>query len=638
MSTERVRVPEAIRFADFEFDLRMRELRRAGRPLKLERIPTDLLLMLLENEGQIVSRKQIVERIWGRGIFFDTDNSINGAVRKIRQVLRDHPGQPRFVQTVTGRGYRFIAPLNEPLATPEFLVPVPAAKPQEKAHLALRGGHIALLAMVVAAAVALGSWQWLRRERPSPAGSRRMLAVLPFANLTGDASQEYFSDGLTEEMIAQIGRIDPQHVGVIARTSTMHYKQSKERLGQIGRELGVQYILEGSVRRDAESVRITAQLIAVSDRSRVWARQYDRRLSSLLALQNDISQEVAEEIQLALGDSAHIPTPIVRDQKSPSPSSYEAYDLYLKGRYFWNKRTAPAFQQAVEYFQQAIARDPNYARAYAGLADAYALMSSYHVVPAIEFMPKARAAALRALEIDESLAEAHTSLALISENYDWDWHTAEKEYRRAIQLDPAYATAHQWYAECLGFQGRFDEAFVESEHARLLDPLSLIIAADNGALFYFSRQYDRSIQQFHTVLDMDPNFLRAEVMLSAYVQKGDFSDAQARVDQWRRSDSGPLPLAWEAYIYGRSGKLPLARRALARFEQQLRRRSQLDPAPMLAVIYIGMGNKDEAIAWLEKSYSQHSNAVTGLKVDPIYDPLRSDPRFQDLQRRVGLVD
>jgi TolB-like protein/DNA-binding winged helix-turn-helix (wHTH) protein/Tfp pilus assembly protein PilF len=627
---------------DFDFDLRAYELRRAGQSLKLERIPMDLLHLLLEQRGQLVTRDQIVERIWGQDVYVDTDNSINAAMRKVRQVLDDDPEQPRFIQTVTGKGYRFIAPVETidrrnpqvvsgetpPAAAnpvPAELVPL-AQKSDLKWRLLLPGIAILLLA-------SLGAYfQWRRPQARPPAPSQRlMLAVLPFENLTGDFSQDYFSDGMTEEMIAQLGRLDPQHLGVIARTSVMHYKRSQAPLDQIAHELGVGYVLEGSVRRDSEKVRITVQLIQMRDQTHLWAHQYDREQSNLFALQDEIAQEVAGEIQLALNGRTRT-GPI---KASTSPKTSEAYELYLKGQYFWNKRTVQGFQQAIEYFQQATAKDPNYARAYAGLADSYALMSGYTGGSPTEFIPKARAAALRALEIDESLPEAHTALALIVQNYDWDWPTAEKEYRRAIELNPNYATAHHWYAEHLALTGRFDEALRESERARQLDPLSLIIAADNGAILYFFRQYDRAIEQFRAVLEMEPNFPRAHLLIFAYVQKGQFADALADIEKMRRIEDTPWNWQVLAYVYGRSGQQPQAQHALEMLEQ-LNRRQRVDPAALL-VAHIGMGDKGQALFWLEKAYAQHSNVITTLKVDPIYDPLRSDPRFQDLLHRVGLA-
>ena len=639
MSSGPVRILETVRFGeDFELDLRAYELRRSGRVLKLERIPTELLLLLVEQRNSIVTREQIVERIWGPGVFLDTDNSINIAVRKVRQVLKDNPERPRFIQTVTGKGYRFVAPVSEAPAEPQ----IPAAEPEIPVEAPRTGASARRpwaipIGIIVALIVALSVWLiWSHYwANPKPAGGRLMLAVLPFENLTGDADQEYFSDGLTEEMITQVGRLDPQRLGVIARTSVMHYKNSRQPLNEVARELRVQYVLEGSVRRDSGKVRITAQLIRASDQTHLWAHEYDRELKDLLLLQGEIAQEVAEGIQLTFADD-HKPAAAARPS-ALSPASYEAYDLYLKGRYFWNKRTPQGFQQAVQCFEQAIAKDPKYARAYAGLADTYALMSSYYLAPPNEAMPKAQTAALKALQIDEGLAEAHTSLALIAEMYDWDWQTGEKEYRRAIQLNPNYATAHHWYAEFLAFQGRFDEALAESERARHLDPLSVIIAADRGAILYFARQYDKAIEQFRAVLDMEPNFPRAHFILGAYVEKGRFADALAHIESWRRAESAPTPWPWakEVCVYSRSGQPAKARQALAKLEQW-KREGRLDLAPTFAEAYICMNNQDEALARLQKAYEEHSSTLTSLKVDPIYDPLRSDPRFQELLRRVGL--
>ena len=320
-------------------------------------------------------------------------------------------------------------------------------------------------------------------------------------------------------------------------------------------------------------------------------------------------------------------------------TSYEAYDLYLKGRYFWNKRTLEGFQQAAQYFQQAIDKDPNYARSYAGLADTFGLMSTWGEVPQNEFMPKARTAALRALQIDETLAEAHTSLALIAESYDYDWPTAEKEFRRAIQLNPDYATAHQWYAEYLSWQGRFEEALAESERARQLDPLSLIIATDRCTILFYSRQYKRAIAQCRAVLDMDPRFPGGTVF-SAYVEEGKFPEALDDIERSQSPDDSPWTWASKAYIYGRWGRTAEAQYALTRFEELVpqSQRDRTSGAIFAGIFaYVGTGRKDQAIALLQKAYSEHSSLVTNLNVHPMYDPLRGDPRFQELLRRVGLA-
>lgn len=644
-----------IRFGEgFELDRRAYQLRRSGRVLRVERIPMELLLLLVDQRGDLVSRSEIVEKIWGKDVFLDTDNSINSAIRKLRRALRDDPDRPRFILTIPGKGYRFIAPIvaggpegkpateNHVESVPAPIADVqgpaqgqgPATVPRpEPVRTPARKGRPIAVALGLLLVAAFGAWLvWSRAAARRPlSGGKMMLAVLPFENLTGDPAQEYFSDGLTEEMISRLGGLDPQHLGVIARTSVTPYKRSQTPLAEIARALGVQYVLEGSVRRDAGRVRIAVQLIQVSDQTHLWARQYERELSSLLAVQEEIAQAVARQIRVTLADRERGTL-----RASPlSPEAYEAYDLYLKGRYFWNKRTPEGFQQAVDHFRRATERDPACARAYAGLADSYALMSSYSQGPPGELVPKARAAALRALELDERLAEAHTSLALIQENYDWDWRSAEKSFRRAIELDPNYATAHHWYAEFLSFQGRFDEALTESERARRIDPLSLIIAVDRGAILYYARRYDDAIEQFRAVMAVDPDYPRANIIIAAYLAKGMFQEALSEVERWRSHDDSPSAFLAEVYLYGRWGRLAEARKAFEKFKEA-NRASQIQPAPALAGAYIALGDKEQAIHWLNQAYLEHSNAMTTLKVDPGCDLLRDDPRFQDLLRRVGL--
>jgi TolB-like protein/DNA-binding winged helix-turn-helix (wHTH) protein/lipoprotein NlpI len=647
VATQSVGIPDSIRFGeDFEFDLNAYRLSRCGRALKLERIPTEVLALLLEHRGELVPREQLVERIWGKGTFLDTDNSINGAIRKVRQALKDNPEQPRFIQTITGKGYRFIAPVTGlvPVATlePSWPVALPHLRPPAtpvaasgpiRGRWPLRLGIFALLLVIAALALGIYSQRSRSRVRPPAAGGRAMLAVLPFENLTGDAAQDYFSDGLTEEMITQLGDLDPQHLGVIARTSVMQYKHTTKALDQIGHELGVQYALEGSVRSDSGKLRITAQLVQLEDQTHLWARQYDREPGNVLALQDEIAQETANEIRLRIGDHERINSgqpPLL------SPAASEAYVLYLKGLYFSNKRTREGLRQSIQYFQKAVDKDPVYAQAYAGLAQSYALIAGYDGLPPTESMPKARAAARHALELDERLAEAHSALAVIAQNYEWDWATAEKEYRRAIELNPNYATAHHWYAECLALQGRFKEAFPEIESARKLDPLSLIVAADYGAILYFSRQYDRAIEQFHLVLEMEPDFPRAHMLAWAYVQKGQFADARADIDAGRSPDNLGWSWAMVAYVAGRSGDRAGAKLAFEQLQGLEARHHPLDSLS-LAIAYIGIGDHDKALASLEKAYLEHSSSLSALKVDPTYDPLRADSRFQQLLRRLRLA-
>jgi TolB-like protein/DNA-binding winged helix-turn-helix (wHTH) protein/Flp pilus assembly protein TadD len=638
------------RFGPYELRTRTRELYKQGTKLKLRPQPFQVLKILVERAGDLVSRDELHDLLWPAETFVDFEQGLNTSIKVLRGVLSDSASEPRYIETLPKLGYRIIVPVEmyaeEPGSSNEASVALHPGAAESPVSGTSRGDpapsqpgsprrwpvFVGISAVVLIAAALIGYGQWFRSRPLHQASSvRTMLAVLPFDNLTGDPSQDYFSDGLTEEMIAQLGRLDPQHLGVIGRTSVMHYKNTSEQLEQIGHELGVQYVLEGSVRRDSDKVRISAQLIQVKDQSHVWARQYDRELNNLLALQGEIAREIAGGIQLTLGNANHIDA--ARYQVSLSPNSYEAYDLYLRGLYFWNKRTAPDFERAIEYFRQATEKDPNYAQAYTGLADSYVLMAGYTDVPPKEFMPKARAAALRAVELDDTLAEAHVSLAVIAQDYDWDWPTVEKEYRRAIEQNPNYPTAHQWYAESLALQGRFDEAFVEIERARQLDPFSLIIATDYGAILYFSRQYDRAIEQFRSVLDREPGFPRAHMVAYAYAEKGMYSEALHDIEEWRRTGNDPQWVLL-AYVYGRAGQQVKARQALRNLQQLSQ--GEKSHAYSFAVAYLGIGDNEKAITWLQKSYAEHT-ITTALRVDPTFDPLRSDPRFQELLRGMGLA-
>jgi TolB-like protein/DNA-binding winged helix-turn-helix (wHTH) protein/Tfp pilus assembly protein PilF len=625
-------------FGGFSLDAQQRLLRRDGELVPLTPKAFEMLLVLVQSDGRVVTKDELIKAVWTDN--FVEESNLTQTVFMLRKAMGE-TAERRYILNIPGRGYRFAVEVKQPSSDELSVAPLPNrsamgdAVPLPKGPPTLRRWPI-FAAVLVLTCVALAVYfRWFRpAARAQTAGPRVLLAVLPFENLTGDASQEYFSDGMTEEMITEMGGLEPERLGVIARTSVMFYKRNPKPLDQVGRELGVQYVLEGSVRRDADKVRVTAQLIRVQDQTHLWARQYDRELKDVLALQSEIAQEIGDEIQYTLGDQ-----PKAKAARHPAAlvpvTSYEAYDLYLKGRYFWNKRTPEGFLQAAEYFQQAIDKDPNYARAYAGLADSFALRSTWLQGPQNEFMPKARTAALRALQLDETLAEAHTSLALIVESYDYDWQTAEKEFRRAIQLNPDYATAHQWYAEYLSWQGRFDEALAESERARELDPLSLIIATDQGAILYFSRQYDRAIAQFRAVLEMDPNFNRARsMMMYACAQNGRFTEAEAEVERAHAPADSAWWWATKAYLYGQEGRTAEAEVALEKFKK-LAVGSNPDLNPWSLAAYAATGHKDQALDLLQKGYLHHYNFVTLLKVEPVYDPLRSDPRFQDLLQRIG---
>ena len=633
--------------------------------MKVRPQPLQVLEVLLERGGDVVTREELRERVWRADTFVDFEHGLNTAIKELRAVLSDSAAEPRYIETMPKVGYRMIVDVEGPglanggkkvVELGEPLAPIRdfvwsgesgwsgiARQQAERKRQSNLGGWILGFALValLTAGIGVGA-KWVQRREAAKREATRlaaktgkvMLAVLPFQNLTGDTGQEYFSDGLTEEMIAQLGLMDPEHFGVIARTSVMHYKNTQEDAEQIGRELGVQYVLEGSVRRDADRVRITAQLIRAADQTRLWTKEVDRDLQSLLTVQSEIALETADEIQQTL--RAKKPG-AAASAAAMSREDYEAYDQYLKGLYFWNKRTMPAFGQAVVCFQKAIKKNPKYAPAYAGLANTYTLMSGYSLLPASKYMGLARAAALRALELNDKLPEAHTALALVVQNYDWDWQTAEKEFKRSIELNPNYATAHHWYAEHLGFRGRFEEAFKESDEAKRLDPLSLIIAADRGVLFYYARDYDRAIEQLHRVLEMDPTFPHAHMIEFAYAGKGMYAEALADLEDAKRMLGGG---AWywgvKARVCGEGGRQTEARRALRELER-MNKQHQIDPGP-IAEAHLGMGNREEGLRWLDKAYEQHSNAMALLKVEPIFDSVRNDPRFQELLRRVGLAE
>ncbi len=629
LGSSSARIGATYRFGPYEVRTGTRELYKGGLPLKLRPQPFLLLEMLVSHPGEVVSRDQLRQTLWSDETFVDFEHGLNTSVKELRRALCDSASNPRYVETVPRVGYRLIVPVKK--TEPPLVAVEPASIPASPVVRFSRARWTEILIAALLILVVFASFWW-RFRRPPPSnlavGGRARLAVLPFENLTGDAAQDYLSDGLTEEMIAQLGRLGPEGLSVIARTSVMHYKHTEEQVDQIGRELGVDYVLEGSVRTDAKRVRVTAQLIRVKDQTHSWARQYDRELTNLLSLQAEIAQEISDEMQVAFGHRG----PANRAASSPQQS--QAYDLYLKGLFFWNKRTVDDFRRAIGYFEQAIAMDPNYASSYAGLADSYALIGGYSGEPLPEYMLKARAAALKALELDPNLPEAHTALGVIVQNYDRDWQTAGDEFRRAIALNPSYATGHQWYAEHLGYLGRFDEAFQEMERARQLDPLSLIITTDTATLLLYSRQYDRAIEKCRSALEMDP--IRVGCLARPYEASGRSAEALAIYEPLRRTAPDD-PWLWSqfAYAYGHAGQPAEARRALEKLKQYYK--PERTDASAFVNAYLGLGDKDHAFEWLEKAYSQHSNIITMLKVDPAFDPLREDPRFTNLLRRAGFV-
>src|SRR5438445_5940532 len=494
-----------LRFGVFDVDPESGELRKCGVEINLPPQPAEVLGLLATSAGQLATREELRQQVWVKETFVDFEHGLNSCIKQIRAALDDHPESPRYIETRPRRGYRFIAPVQEVAARPVTPGAPSEGLPTTALRIRPRRYSIAIVALVLA----LFATGYFARFAPtrhalSP-GDKIMLAVLPFENLTGDPRQEYLSDGLTEEMITQLGRMHPERLGVIARTSAMQYKKTQKGMDQIGRELGVAYVLEGSLRRAGDHVRVSAQLIQVRDQTHLWAESYERDLRDILVLQSDVAQAIAREIALTLSPQQQA------RMASARPIDPRAYELYSKGRYFWNKRSEVGYTRAIQYFQQAIARDSEYAPAYAGLADAYALLGSMPNVelPRSEAMPRARTAAIKALTLDEGLAEAHTSLAFVQMHFDWDWPAAEREFTRALQLNPGDPPAPHWYAFWLLAHGRAEEALQEVRAAQRLDPLSLIINTDVGEMLYYGRRHDEAIEQGRRALELDSAFALA---------------------------------------------------------------------------------------------------------------------------------
>ncbi|HSZ09336.1 MAG TPA: winged helix-turn-helix domain-containing protein [Steroidobacteraceae bacterium] len=619
------------RFGLFEADLGARELSKQGKLLPLQEQPFQLLVMLLEKPGALVTREELRARLWPQTVV-DFDHGLNKAVSKIRDTLGDSAENPRFIQTVARRGYRFLAEVHEVGTEPAAPAEIPAADRASdggSAPARSRARHMGLwilgaVALLLLSAVGI----WIRATSGAALPLIRSLAVLPLENLSGDAAQDYFADGMTDELITHLAQI--RDLRVISRSSMMFYRHTRKPLVEIGRELDVQAVVEGSILRSGDRVRITAQLIRVPADQHIWAHSYEGDIRDTLVLQNQVARAIADQIRVTVGNEGHA--------GSPKTVNAEAYDSYLKGRYYWNKRTDEGLKQAIDYFKRSISIDPSNAEAYSGLADTYALAGDweYGILPPAEAFPLARAAANEALALNDRLGEAHTSLAFVLDLYYWDWAAAEKQYQLAINLNPGYAVAHHWYAWHLLVLGKKAEGMFEIRKAENLDPLSLIIRSDVADALSALHLFDESIQQSRKTLALDPNFAVGHFQLAeALVQQHQYDAAIAEFQQ-AIALSGHLAAfdANLAHAYAVSGQKSEALKIAKRMETG----PNLNPSAnaSIALIYVGLGDLDQAMAWLNKAYDARFNP--SILVRPAFDPLRSDPRFQDLRRRIGLPD
>ena len=628
-----------IRFDTFEVDLRSGELRRHGIKIKLHQQSFQILVTLLECPGEVVTREQLQRKLWPSDTFVDFDVGLNSAVKKLREALRDSAEDPRFVETLPRRGYRFVGSIDK--RSPQELVasasgPVieekTAGELEQKKPRTPSKTHPRLILLSAASGIVLLvlSWtliktgNWRQRIWPATPVHIHFLAVLPLDNLSGDPGQEYFADGMTDALITDLAQISS--LKVVSRTSTMRYKGTKKTLPEIGRELNVDGIVEGAVVRSGERVRIDAQLIEASTDRHLWAKSYERDLGDTIGLQNEVARAIANEVGVKLTpqEQAHL---LRADSVDP-----KTYELYLKGRFLWNKQSTDSTRKSIEYFQQAIQRSPNYALAYAGIADAYVVRDD---IPPQEQYSAAKAAARQALEIDDDLAEAHSALAASLLFYDWDWAGAEKEFQRALALNSNCAEAHQWYGQLQKALGRKNWPD-EVKRAGELDPLSLVNAG--GGWYIEDGQYDQALELTRKKLDLYPNAPTLYAVLArVYIRKQMYQQAIANAQKSVAfSGREPQYLSNLAYAYSIAGKRNEALHILQQLTL-LSKRTYVS-AYEIAKIYAGLGEKDLAFHWLDKALIEHSSNLVFLTRPTLVemDNLRSDPRYAELVRRVGL--
>ena len=641
MSSKPSGARELIHFGNgYDLDLRLRRLSRGGHALRVERIPVEILVLLVEHQGETVNRDQIVARIWGKNVFLDTDNSIRGAIRKLRQVLKDDAETPRFIQTITGQGYRFIAPITLP--ADETRVLVPAAGPNEGnaadpadvgasrgPHTRIAGRWLVLGGVALLTLLAVG--YLASRHRPVAATSPkiRSIAVLPLKNLSGDSTQEYLADGITEELIGRLAEI--HDLRVVSRTSVMRFKENQSSIPEIGKALGgVDAIVEGSVIREGGRIRVHAQLIRAATDEHLWSESYDRDVGEVLTLESDVAQAIAGKVEVTVTGQERSRL-VASRHISP-----EVYESYLKGQSaLRDANDRSGFETAIRYFSEAIGKDPEFAPAYVSLADAYDSLGTVFVgASPAETRPKVITAARKALELDPELADAHVELAGVYQQ-EWRWSDAEAEYKRALLLRPNDAVAHLGLARWLLTQGRTEEAMEWSKQARELDPLSI-----NGTslawILFSARRYDEAIRELHATLAVAPDDAQALWFLGfSLIGEGKPKDAIPPLERAVSISHGsPGAIGVLARAYGHAGR----REEALRLIDQLNRRRQKGYVPTAPFVqaYVGLGDYDQAFVWFDRAYEEKSNILQWIKVEPFPDAMRNDPRFADLLRRVGL--
>jgi TolB-like protein/DNA-binding winged helix-turn-helix (wHTH) protein/Tfp pilus assembly protein PilF len=634
-------LPPTLRFGVFELDPRAGELRKKGMKIRLQGQPVEILVMLLERAGETITREELQKKLWPADTFVDFEHGLNNAMGRLRAVLDDDAESPHFIETLPRHGYRFIGAVNggggngaEPTALTEAQ-PDAVKKPAPHSRIGTRLAAVGLLGLAVPAALLLGlnvrGWRdrvFMRSQKPQI----QALAVLPLTNLSGDPEQEYFADGMTEALIAELGKISAPRV--ISRQSIMQYKGSKKGLSEIARELNVDAVLEGTVERSADRIRVIVRLDQVSPEGQLWSNQYNRDIRDLLRLQDEIARAVTDEIQVKLTpqERAHL--------ASSHPVNPEAQDDYFRALHFRNKWEASYTSEqdlltAISYFRQAVEKDSNYALAYAGMADTYIVLGAPHggnYAPK-ETLPLAKAAATSAVEVDPLLGQAHFALAQTLELYDWNWSEAERQYKIALELSPNYAPAHVEYGRFLQALGQNDEAMKQMAYAVELNPMDLQTRFMVGFVTYAARRYDSAISQLKELNTSYPGI--GDFGLGwCYREKKMYPEAIAALERCVvRSGRAPLLLANLASVYGFAGRKREAVKLIDELEE--RSRKHHISASLFAEAYIGLGKNDEAMAWLERAYEERDQWMVYIKSFPGWDALRPEPRFQAIVRRMN---
>jgi DNA-binding winged helix-turn-helix (wHTH) protein/TolB-like protein/Flp pilus assembly protein TadD len=627
-----------MRFAEFEIDAERRRLARAGEPVALNARAFDLLAFLAENAGRVVSKDEILETVW-EGQFVEEAN-LSVQISALRKALGEKKDAPRFLLTIPGRGYKFIAGVShesddeiiierhkiERLAVAEEIDEPHVSEPGKRAAGRLGNGKLifAGAALAVLMLLGFGGYRYFYEPPKTRIGS---LAVMPFVNQNNDAGLEYLSDGLADSVAYTLSGFP--ELRITSRNSAFRYKGRETDAQTVGRELNVQAVLTGRVAQLGDNLSVSAELVSTADNSMIWGAHFTRKMSDIEKLQADIAGSISQKLRLKLS-GADEKQRAMRASENP-----EAYQLYLLGRYHLNKFTDDGFRKGRDYFAQAIEKDPGYALGYAGLADAYNRLCGYNALAPNEGFPKARMAAEKALELDDQLAEAHATLGAVKHFYDWDFAGAEKEFKRALEINPNNADAHQFYSYYLTGMGRFDESMAEMRRAQELDPFSLEKVNGIGEIFHLQRQSDRALEQYRKALEMDPNAGFTHWAIgNVYVQKKMYAEAVAEYQKAiPLSGDSPDEPASLGYVYALSGKRQEALRIIEDLKERSTRQ-HVSPT-VIAVIYGGLGEKDAAFEWLEKAYNTRDFILTLLKIEPMFDPLRDDARFAELMRRVG---